>query len=104
MLLPSLAIMGIAVVGFLMLARRESASMPRPTQLRAHQQQEGLSIDNLESPSLEPGLNEIGEARMDDAGEISEKPAEEDHALVVGGKPPYACFVGYSRSTSIYLA
>lgn len=78
-LLPGLAIIAMAVVGFMSLARRDGVS--RPTQLRADQQT--LS----QSPSFEPGVKEIGEASVDDSGKLSEKPTEADQVLAVGGRP-----------------
>ena len=79
-----LAIIGVAVVGFMLLARRDGT--PRPTQLRAHQE-EDLSVEVLQSPGFEPGVDEIGDSEMDDVRLVSEEPAEVDEALVVGGEP-----------------
>lgn len=92
-LLSSLAVIGLAVVGFTLSARRDGGPGPT-TQLRAHQQT--LS----ESPSFEPEVNEIGEAAVDDVSEMSEKPTEAEQTLAVGGGPPYASLVGYIVNSS----
>lgn len=94
LLLPGLAVFGLAVVGFLSLARRDG--MPRPTQLRAHQQQQNFSVEVLESASFQTGMDALGEDGMD---EVDESPGEQtgvEQAGVVGGKPDPLCtsFVG----------